>query len=167
MSVIGKVLILYTEMTSIQIRLYSFPLDILETPKLTLYSIYTHFNVSTTDNFWKHCGKRRNCSFSHNVFYSIRFIIEFPFVRIFDITFLFAAKLEKPKIGIRGKGLKANASFQWNVKIYWKLGRKCWLPVFSMFSRGFLVQVKKCKDCVANGYTSPKMTDPHLVLPGR
>ena len=29
---------------------------------LTLYSIDTHFNASTTDNFWKNCGKRRNCS---------------------------------------------------------------------------------------------------------
>ena len=29
-----------------------------------------------------------------------------PFVHIFDITFLFAAELEEPKIGIRGKGLK-------------------------------------------------------------
>ena len=29
---------------------------------LTLYSIDTHFNPSTTDSFWKHCGKRRNCS---------------------------------------------------------------------------------------------------------
>ena len=30
--------------------------------KLTLYSINTHFNTSTIDCFWKHCGKRRNCS---------------------------------------------------------------------------------------------------------
>ena len=29
---------------------------------LTLYSIDTHFKASTTDSFWKHCGKRRNCS---------------------------------------------------------------------------------------------------------
>ena len=29
---------------------------------LTLHSIDTHFNTSTTDSFWKHCGKRRNCS---------------------------------------------------------------------------------------------------------
>ena len=28
----------------------------------TLYSIDTHFDASTTDSFWKHCGKRRNCS---------------------------------------------------------------------------------------------------------
>ena len=26
------------------------------------YSIDTHFNSTTTDCFWKHCGKRRNCS---------------------------------------------------------------------------------------------------------
>ena len=29
---------------------------------LTLCSIDTHFNASTTDSFWKHCEKRRNCS---------------------------------------------------------------------------------------------------------
>ena len=28
---------------------------------LTLYAIDTHFNASTTDTFWKHCEKRRNC----------------------------------------------------------------------------------------------------------
>ena len=26
---------------------------------LTLYSIDRHFDTSTTDRFWKHCGKRR------------------------------------------------------------------------------------------------------------
>ena len=29
---------------------------------LTLYSIDTFINASTTDSFGKHCGKRRNCS---------------------------------------------------------------------------------------------------------
>ena len=29
---------------------------------LTLYSINTHFDASTTDSFWKYRGKRRNCS---------------------------------------------------------------------------------------------------------
>ena len=29
---------------------------------LTLYYIDTHFDASITDSFWKHCGKRRNCS---------------------------------------------------------------------------------------------------------
>ena len=29
---------------------------------LTLYSIDTHFDALTIDSFWKHCGKRRNCS---------------------------------------------------------------------------------------------------------
>ena len=28
---------------------------------LTLYSIDSYFTASTTDSFWKHCGKRRNC----------------------------------------------------------------------------------------------------------
>ena len=29
---------------------------------LTLYSIDYHFDAPTTDSFWKHCRKRRNCS---------------------------------------------------------------------------------------------------------
>ena len=29
---------------------------------LTLYSIYTCLNTSTEDCFWKHSGKRKNCS---------------------------------------------------------------------------------------------------------
>ena len=33
-----------------------------------------------------------------------------PFVNIFDIIFLFAAKLEEPKIGKWGKGLKHKTS---------------------------------------------------------
>ena len=32
-------------------------------------------------------------------------ITVFPFVHIFDITSLFAAELDEPKIGISGKGL--------------------------------------------------------------
>ena len=35
-------------------------------------------------------------------------IIVFPFIQISDIVSLFAAELEKPKIGISGKGLKVN-----------------------------------------------------------
>ena len=30
--------------------------------EITLYSIDTHFDASTTDSFWKHCVKSRNCS---------------------------------------------------------------------------------------------------------
>ena len=29
---------------------------------LALFSIDTHFDASTTDSFWKHCGKQKNCS---------------------------------------------------------------------------------------------------------
>ena len=75
---------------------------------LTHYFIDTHFNASTTDSFWKHCGKRRNCSkraFSPFPTMFSTQIIESPFVHIFDIS-LFAAELEEPKIGISGKGLR-------------------------------------------------------------
>ena len=41
---------------------------------------------------------------SHNVFYSSHDVS--PFVHIFDIISLFAAELEKPKIGISGKELR-------------------------------------------------------------
>ena len=47
-----------------------------------------------------------NFSISHNVFYSDNFT---PFVHIFDIIFLFDAKLEEPKIGIWDKWLITSA----------------------------------------------------------
>ena len=65
--------------------------------KSTLYSIDTHFDTSTTDNF----GKHRNEQFL--VFpqcFLFNQIIVSQFVHIFDIISLFAAKLEEPKIGI-------------------------------------------------------------------
>ena len=31
-------------------------------PRQGFISIDTHFEASTLDSFWKHCGKRRNCS---------------------------------------------------------------------------------------------------------
>ena len=37
--------------------------------------------------------------------FSLNQIIVFPFVHIFDIISLIAAKFEEPKIGISGKGL--------------------------------------------------------------
>ena len=36
---------------------------------LTLSETSPGFYVSALRVFWKHCGKRRNCSFSHSVFY--------------------------------------------------------------------------------------------------
>ena len=78
---------------------------------LTLYSIDTHINASTTDSFWKHCGKRRNCSFllfPQSLLLNQKIVS--PFVHIFDIISLFAAELEEPKIGISGKGLTEEAN---------------------------------------------------------
>ena len=40
-------------------------------------------------------------------FFLINQVIVSPLVHIFDITSLFAAEFEKPKIGISGEGLKA------------------------------------------------------------
>ena len=77
-----------------------FPLDLVADDKpeiihlhLTLYSINTHFNPSTTGSFWNHCGKRRNCLkqaiffFSHNVFYSFRKF--YPYLSIFLTSYLY------------------------------------------------------------------------------
>ena len=46
--------------------------------ELTLYSIDTHFDPSTTESFLKHCGKRRNCS--------LRAISPFPTVLSKDLS---------------------------------------------------------------------------------
>ena len=76
---------------------------------LIIYSIYTHFDASTTGSFRKHCGISRNCSQRAISPFPTMFSTQSdnctPFVHSFDIIFLFAAELEEPKIGIRGKGL--------------------------------------------------------------
>ena len=75
---------------------------------LTLHSIDTLFDASTTYSFWKHCGKRRNCSWraiSSFPTFSTQSDNCLPFVYIFSIVFLFAVELEEPKIGMGGKGL--------------------------------------------------------------
>ena len=54
---------------------------------LTLYSIDTHFDASTTDSFLKHCGKKEkllvtsNFSFFQQCF-QLNQIIVYPFVHI-------------------------------------------------------------------------------------
>ena len=67
---------------------------------LTLYSIDTHFDASTTDRFWKPKWEKEkllvmsNFSFSHSfLFYQI---IVSPFVHIFDIISLYAAEFKEP-----------------------------------------------------------------------
>ena len=77
---------------------------------LTLYSTDTRFHPSTTDSFWKQCGKRRNCSKEQYLLLPQCFLINQKivslFVNIFDIEFLFAAEMVEPKIDMWGKELK-------------------------------------------------------------
>ena len=76
---------------------------------LTLYSIDTHFDTSTTDSIKKIVEKEeiaRNKQFlPFPQCFLLNQVIVSPFVHIFDITSLFAAELEEPKIGISGQGL--------------------------------------------------------------
>ena len=76
---------------------------------LTLYSIDTHFDTSTTDSIKKIVEKEeiaRNKQFlPFPQCFQLNQVIVSPFVHIFDITSLFAAELEEPKIGISGQGL--------------------------------------------------------------
>ena len=77
--------------------------------QLTLYSIDTHFDTSTTDAFENIVGKGEIALNEQFLLlpqcFLLNQIIVSPFVHIFDIISLFAAELEKPKIGISGKGL--------------------------------------------------------------
>ena len=73
---------------------------------LTLYSRDTHFNASTTDSFWKQCGKRRNClSLAISPFFTLFLLNEitvsfYPHLSIFLSSLsLFADELEEPKVG--------------------------------------------------------------------
>ena len=76
---------------------------------LTLYSINTHFDASTTDRFENIVGKGDiACKEQFILFpqcFLLNQIIVSLFVHIFDILSLFAAEFEEPKICISGKGL--------------------------------------------------------------
>ena len=65
---------------------------------------------SSTTAFENIVGKGEIVQNEQFLFFSQCFLINqitvTPFVDIFDITSLFAAEFEKPKIGISGKGLK-------------------------------------------------------------
>ena len=76
---------------------------------LTLYSIDTHFDASTTDSFENIVGKgeiARNEQFLlFPQCFQFNQITVSRFVHIFDIISLFAVELEEPIISISGKGL--------------------------------------------------------------
>ena len=75
----------------------------------TLYSIDAHFDASITA-FENIVGKGE---IAHNKqfllfpqYFLLNQITVSPFVHIFDIKSVFAAKFEEPKLGISGKGLR-------------------------------------------------------------
>ena len=71
---------------------------------LTLYSIDTHFNASTTDSFENIVGKEEIVRNEHFLLFPLCFLLNQkivpPFVNIYDIISLFASELEEPKIGM-------------------------------------------------------------------
>ena len=77
---------------------------------LTLYSIDTHFDSSTTDSLENIVGKGKIARNEQFLLFPQCFLLNqitvSPFVHIFDIISSFAVELEEPKIGISGKGLK-------------------------------------------------------------
>ena len=70
---------------------------------LTIYSIYTHFNASTTA-FENIVGKEEIARNEQFLLFPQCFLLNqkivSPFVNIYDIVTLFAAELEEPKIGM-------------------------------------------------------------------
>ena len=84
------------------------PHGLLKILRLTLYSINTHFDASTTA-FENIVGKGEIAGYQQFLLFpqcfQLNLIIVSPFVNIFDLISLFAAELEEPKIGISSKGL--------------------------------------------------------------
>ena len=74
-------------------------------------------DASTTDSFWKHCGKRRNCLGQQFLLFPQCFQLDqisvYPFVHILNIVSSFAAEFEKPKIGISDGLNYSNFTFCW------------------------------------------------------
>ena len=71
---------------------------------LTLYSIDTHFNASTTDSFENIVGKEEIARNEHFLLFPLCLLLNqkivSPFVNTYDIISLFASELEEPKIGM-------------------------------------------------------------------
>ena len=78
--------------------------------KLTLYSIDTHFNASTTESFWKHCGKEKIARNEQFLLIPQCFLLYqklvSPSVNIYDIISLFAAESGESKTWMWGKRLR-------------------------------------------------------------
>ena len=103
---------------------------------LTLYSIDTHFDASTTYSC-KDCGKRRNCSW--------RAISPFPTmfstqsdncIPICSYFWHHAAELEDPKTGISGKGLNIclqNCKISTNLRKYVTMIEWCFMLLSTVF----------------------------------
>ena len=79
---------------------------------LTLYSIDTHFDASTTA-FENVAGKGEIALNEQFLLFPQCFILNqiiiYQFVHIFCIISLFAAELQEPKIGISGRGLSPHS----------------------------------------------------------
>ena len=111
---------------------------------LTLYSIDTHFDASTTEIFEDIVGKGEFASNKQFLHFPHCFLLNqkivSPFVHVFDTISLVAFELEEPKIGISGKGLKLQP-------IMYKLlaaGNKVFLAKFVPFSTwNFLPTIKR------------------------
>ena len=71
---------------------------------LTLHSIDTHFNASTTDSFENMLGKEEIACKEQFILFPQGFLLNKKiitlFVNIYDIISLFVAELEEPKIGM-------------------------------------------------------------------
>ena len=113
---------------------------------LTLYSIDTHFDASTTDDLENIVGKGEIARNKQFLLFLPNQITVSPFVHIFDIISLFTVELEEPKIGISGKGLTLyhtmltlnnpkNGAFEHIME----KGKKCWKPAFSPFPKLFSI----------------------------
>ena len=68
----------------------------------------THFEASTTDSFWKHCGKRRNCSYRAISPFPTMFSPQSdnctPFDYISNIICLFTVNWKSPYLAYEVKG---------------------------------------------------------------
>ena len=77
---------------------------------ITLYSIDTHFDATTTLKTYQNIAGNEKIAHNEQFLlfpqcFLLSQVIVSPFVHIFDIISLFAAEMKEPKIGISGKGL--------------------------------------------------------------
>ena len=88
---------------------------------LTLSYLQTHFYAIAADDFWKHCGQRRNCSWwaisPLATMFQLYLTVKLSFMQMFRVFATFVFEVICCRFVVHGKGLNAKRKQKCNEKI--------------------------------------------------